>query len=224
MVAALQTVDRDVEIEPGERDAADLNHAARERAVGRRFALRKLPLGGLGVVDDLRGHFVAADIGLFFRREVGPGIQAEDDGFQERAGALGAGELELHRSVPLGVDAYATERGVVGRMAPSTGRCKYRARQGKFRPNKEAERDSVSPSVSPGVSPGQPVKKWGPVASRPPIDPEKEVSVVYDCVACGDAFVEPFLHFRQQPHHPILAEPDPLREPSCRLKPCDMLG
>lgn len=37
-----------------------------------------------------------------------------------------------------------------------------------------------------------------------------------------DARVEPFLDLGYEPHDPILAEPDPLREPPDRLEPCDM--
>lgn len=52
---------------------------------------------------------------------------------------------------------------------------------------------------------------------------EKEVSAVHGRLASRDTFVEPFFDFRKQPHHPILAELDPLRELPRRLKPCDVL-
>ena len=44
-----------------------------------------------------------------------------------------------------------------------------------------------------------------------------------DWIAFSDSFVEPLLHFPQQPHHSTLAEPDPFGEPPCLLETCNML-
>jgi hypothetical protein len=47
--------------------------------------------------------------------------------------------------------------------------------------------------------------------------------VIYGRLAFGDAFVEPRLHLRQQPHDPALAEPDPLGKLPNLLEARDML-
>lgn len=48
--------------------------------------------------------------------------------------------------------------------------------------------------------------------------------MIYERVAFGDAFVEPFLDLLKQPHDPVLAEPNPLGKLPGGFEPRDMLG
>src|SRR4051794_17634224 len=82
------------------------------------------------------------------------------------------------------------------------------------------ERGCCIPKRIPSLSD----KKGGPASQPVPGKCPLEGGVwVCRRVARGDARIDPLLDLREQPRDPILAEPDPFREPSCRLQPRNVL-